>query len=111
MENSNKALAILRLIKIEYQEALREFIKADSDYAATIAAHNVWKEYNPDSGLGMTDSNPYNIDNANKRLIDARDKFHRFEEVYEYAIETFLNKISKDSTETFSITKVEKKEG
>jgi hypothetical protein len=104
MTNSEKALVTLRFVKQEYEVALREFMKADADQAATIAAHNVWEEHNEDDGLGMASANPYNIESAHNLLRVKKEKLDIWNETYEFAVETFMHKLDAGLADHYNIS-------
>jgi hypothetical protein len=88
----NKRLAkqIIQILRVKAQDAQDQHIKASCDRDGAIASASAWEQMNPMDGVGGMSLNPYRSDNADKRAMDARNHMETMQEVYDYAVDTFI---------------------
>ncbi len=66
MNESDCAKKVLEWAIREAVEASTDHQKARCELSASLAAEKMWKEYNPDDGVGGFGCNPYGRDNEYK---------------------------------------------
>lgn len=81
---------ILKLVNDARLSALRADRRATAELAAHEAGHKVWKEENPEDGIGGMSGNPYNPDRRKEWADDARAHHKYMDEVYQFAVTTFV---------------------
>ena len=91
MENSEKAKHIVDLVRMKLDQGIDVYIRARADLASSQTGSELWEKANPAS-IGFS-SNPYNVDLRQRAVDEAlKEKLAR-QELLDYAIEIFLNKI------------------
>jgi hypothetical protein len=97
VEESEKAKAIVSVMRRMVRDASTYHIHAVADLAKAEKGKELWeKDNSEDMGFSRC---PYNVDIAQKRVDSTlKEKLAR-EEVLEYAIDVFLDKINKGKGE------------
>ena len=91
MEDKLKAKIIVDVIKRKVEEAAIKHINAKAEEARVKVGHEFWEKEQGDY-IGFS-TNPYNIDRAIKSVAEALEEKLARQEVLNYAIDVFLDKI------------------
>lgn len=81
---------ICQTVRREFSLAVDAYARAVADVAACVAAKNVWDNFNPDDGVGGFSLCPYRPGSREECMDKSKKHLDRWEEVYNYTVETFL---------------------
>jgi hypothetical protein len=91
MENSDKAKIIVGLLKDKLRQGISDYINARAEQAKAQVGSEFWVEQDGDM-MGFS-RNPYNTELAAKKVERTLKEKRARQEVLDYAIDVFLNKI------------------
>ena len=91
MENKDKAKHIIEILRRYTSDAIVRYISANADVARAEMGHALWEKENKDE-IGLC-RNPYNIEAKKKQTDREQKEKSAREEILEYAITVFLDKI------------------
>ena len=95
--NAECALYILRLLKYKLEDAELAERKLMCHEAGRAASEKVWKESNPDDGIGFGSANPYQkrddwYDRESQRVANELDVARS---MYEFAVTKICNEVKE----------------
>ena len=97
MENAQKAQAIVRIISWRLEEKTREVARLRGELLSAQEYRKAMKEaeakYNDDYCKWTNDSNEESEKYSRERIAREQKELDAITEIYQYAIEVFLNKI------------------
>ncbi len=96
--NAECALYILRLLKYRLDDAQAASIKLACGEAGRVASEKLWKESNPDDGIGFGSANPYrqrNEDWHNKEAQRIANDVDVANSMYEFALTKICNEVKE----------------
>ena len=96
MTKSDKAKAIMELMRGSVENVTYNFIKDSSHLDATVSGSKRWEEGQKEEewGGGFGQQNPYDIGKAASRQATSLKIMEDLKEVYKFAEETFLGMIT-----------------
>lgn len=85
------ATTIIQILRTKAADAQARYVTAAAEKAGVAASEYAWDQMNPDDGVGGMGMNPYKSDKADKREVDARLFMENMQQVFDYAVDTFLD--------------------
>lgn len=99
MENKDKAKIIVDVIFQKYSQSCSDLINARADLAKAEMGDKLYRENEEKmGGIFFSSQSPYNIESSRKRVKKATEEKNAREEVYNYAVATFLEMIPEDKS-------------
>lgn len=93
MENSEKAKHIVTIVRFKFSDGISQYTRAVGDLAQIKAESAAWEKENRDAGgLGWTTMETQ-LKYAEDQVIKTRTEMAAREEILNYAIDVFLDKI------------------
>jgi hypothetical protein len=99
MKDSEKAKFIVDLVKAKVHFATTEHINHSANLASTQKGYELWeKQREREDVVGAFDHNPYKVEAAREVVKTSLARKMEYEEILDYAIQTFLNKLDKETS-------------
>ena len=97
MKTSEKAKAVMDLVRKRFDQATCEVIKDSAHLAATTAGSKQWEEdtKKEDWGGGFGMTNPYDVSRVSERVSVSVKNMEEWKEVHKFAEDTFLDMIDE----------------
>jgi hypothetical protein len=97
MTTSEKAAAILQILRGDEKVAHRYLIEAQVNLEGQLARQECWKHAHENDGDGGFLINRYNTMYEEKQLIDTKERFEKSHEILEFATDHFISMIDTDT--------------
>jgi hypothetical protein len=101
MKEIDKAKAVVRLISDRLSIAIEQLISAEAEVGKNKSGQSAWEKEHEDIICGPR-TNPYDgrLEIDQKNLSKARAEKDGWKEVYDFAVETFLDKYDPERGDT-----------
>ena len=92
MKNSEKAKIVVELVRRKVRASISDYINASADLVKAQTEQKMWEKEEKESGM-IPYGRGNNIDILRKRMDKSYEEKEACQEVLDYAIEVFINKI------------------